>query len=173
MVGKKPVSKPGNAGVIQIHFVLVHYHLIRFGGTVIPTWQWSGCDSHWQQSRVPLLGGNGTTLAPQGGLFACCEKVRINDHYAHSHLGQVTTVPLLVKMDEQLTHSVCPSPRRVKVGVIGSGLAGLATAYLLSTTPQRTDIQYGSDGPVEFEVHVFEKVSRVRCCNVAFSRFPR
>jgi cation diffusion facilitator CzcD-associated flavoprotein CzcO len=65
-------------------------------------------------------------------------------------------------MDERLAQSVHPPPRRVKVAVIGSGLAGLAAAYLLSTAPQRTDIQYGRDGPVEFEVHIFEKVGRVQ-----------
>jgi len=42
-------------------------------------------------------------------------------------------------------------PRPVKVAVIGSGLAGLATAYLL-TKPML------QEGDVEFEVHLFEKV---------------
>ncbi|KAH8992089.1 splicing factor, Prp19-binding domain-containing protein [Lactarius akahatsu] len=64
--------------------------------------------------------------------------------------------PLLVEMDERLAQSVCP-PRRVKVAVVGSGLAGLTAAYLSSTAFQRADIQYGKDGPVEFEVHIFEK----------------
>ncbi|KAH9005929.1 hypothetical protein EDB86DRAFT_3070997 [Lactarius hatsudake] len=59
-------------------------------------------------------------------------------------------------MDERLAQSVSP-PRRVKVAVVGSGLAGLTAAYLSSTAFQRVDIQYGKDGPVEFEVHIFEK----------------
>ncbi|KAH9177027.1 hypothetical protein EDB89DRAFT_2204805 [Lactarius sanguifluus] len=59
-------------------------------------------------------------------------------------------------MGERLAQSVCP-PRRVKVAVVGSGLAGLTAAYLSSTAFQRADIQYGKDGPVEFEVHIFEK----------------
>lgn len=49
-------------------------------------------------------------------------------------------------------------PRCAKVAVIGSGLAGLTTAYLLSTVPQRADIRHNGR-PVEYEVHVFEKVS--------------
>ena len=39
--------------------------------------------------------------------------------------------------------------KRQRVAVIGTGLAGLATAYLLSETPE--------DGSNDFEVHVFEK----------------
>lgn len=41
-------------------------------------------------------------------------------------------------------------PRSVKVAIVGSGLAGLTAAYLLSHTH--------SAGDVEFEVHLFEKV---------------
>ena len=40
-------------------------------------------------------------------------------------------------------------PRTVKVAVVGSGLAGLTVAHLLSNTELRD---------LEFEVHVFEKV---------------
>lgn len=80
-------------------------------------------------------------------------------------------------MDERLAQSVRPSPRRVKVAVVGSGLAGLTAAYLLSTASQRTDIQYGRDRPVEFEVHIFEKVGRddavTPLAAVAFGRLPR
>jgi NAD(P)-binding Rossmann-like domain len=53
--------------------------------------------------------------------------------------------------------SPSPSPRRVKVAVVGSGLAGLTAAYLLSTAHRRIDVQH-KDGAVEYEVHVFEKV---------------
>jgi hypothetical protein len=50
-----------------------------------------------------------------------------------------------------------PHPRCVKVAVVGSGLAGLTAAHLLSTVHQRADIRYNGR-PVEYEVHVFEKV---------------
>jgi hypothetical protein len=50
-----------------------------------------------------------------------------------------------------------PSSRRVKVAIVGSGLAGLTAAYLLSTVHRRTDVRH-EDGPVEYEIHVFEKV---------------
>lgn len=42
-------------------------------------------------------------------------------------------------------------PRKVKVAVVGSGLAGLTAAYLL-TKP--TD----EESDVEFDLHLFEKV---------------
>ncbi|KAH9075737.1 splicing factor, Prp19-binding domain-containing protein [Lactarius deliciosus] len=80
------------------------------------------------------------------------ERRRSRSRKISTHVGP----PLLVEMDERLTQSVCP-PRRVKVAVVGSGLAGLTAAYLSSTAFQRADIQYGKDGPVEFEVHIFEK----------------
>ena len=50
-----------------------------------------------------------------------------------------------------------PRPRCAKVAVVGSGLAGLTAAYLLSTVSQRPDIRHNGR-PVEYEVHVFEKV---------------
>ncbi len=50
-----------------------------------------------------------------------------------------------------------PHPRGVKVAIVGSGLAGLTAAYLLSTVHQRADVRHNG-GPVEYEVHVFEKV---------------
>jgi microfibrillar-associated protein 1 len=43
--------------------------------------------------------------------------------------------------------------RRVKVAVVGSGLAGLTSAWLLTRPMKNRD--------VEFEVHLFEKVTRV------------
>ena len=48
-----------------------------------------------------------------------------------------------------------PMPRTVKVAVIGSGLAGLTAAYRLSKSSCLDD--------VEFEVHLFEKVSPCLC----------
>lgn len=42
------------------------------------------------------------------------------------------------------------SQRTIRVAVVGSGLAGLTAAYLLS----RTEFE----GPVKVEVHIFEKV---------------
>jgi flavin-dependent dehydrogenase len=46
--------------------------------------------------------------------------------------------------------------RTVKVAIIGSGLAGLTAAFLLSSANSES-------GDVEFEVHVFDKV-----CNGKF-----
>ena len=48
-----------------------------------------------------------------------------------------------------------PMPRTVKVAVIGSGLAGLTAAYRLSKSSYLDN--------VEFEVHLFEKVSPCLC----------
>lgn len=80
-------------------------------------------------------------------------------------------------MNERLAQFVRPPPQRIKVAVVGSGLAGLTTAYLLSTASQRTDIQYERDRPVEFEVHIFEKVRRSDAVTplavVVFGRLPR
>lgn len=44
-------------------------------------------------------------------------------------------------------------PRIVKVAIIGSGLAGLTAAHLLSSRNK------SEDGEVEFQVHLFDKVS--------------
>ena len=50
-------------------------------------------------------------------------------------------------------------PRRtVKVAVVGSGLAGLTTSYLLATLGTRRDVEYTGGDDVEFEVHIFEQV---------------
>lgn len=46
--------------------------------------------------------------------------------------------------------------RALKVAIVGSGLAGLTAAYLLSKS---------STSDVEFEVHVFEKVSMTAICS--------
>jgi NADPH-dependent glutamate synthase beta subunit-like oxidoreductase len=61
----------------------------------------------------------------------------------------------LSQADELLDCS--PPLRRVKVAIIGSGLAGLTAAYLLSTLRERADVRY-EDVPLEHEVHIFEKV---------------
>lgn len=50
-------------------------------------------------------------------------------------------------------------PREVRVAVIGSGLAGLTAAYLLTTPSSK-------DEDVVFDVHLFEKVSLRRGCLV-------
>lgn len=50
-------------------------------------------------------------------------------------------------------------PRTVKVAVVGSGLAGLTAAYLL-TKPSEDD-------EMKFEVHIFEKV----CARAHFEVF--
>jgi 2-polyprenyl-6-methoxyphenol hydroxylase-like FAD-dependent oxidoreductase len=57
-------------------------------------------------------------------------------------------------------------PRTVKVAVVGSGLAGLTAAHLL-TKPSEDD-------RINFEVHLFEKVharalSGIRCINLTIS----
>ncbi|KAI0271608.1 splicing factor, Prp19-binding domain-containing protein [Gloeopeniophorella convolvens] len=49
-----------------------------------------------------------------------------------------------------------PPRRVVRVAIVGSGLAGLTAAYLLHNAHQRPDARY-DDGPVDFEVHIFEK----------------
>ncbi|KAA1468417.1 hypothetical protein DENSPDRAFT_863571 [Dentipellis sp. KUC8613] len=52
-----------------------------------------------------------------------------------------------------------PNPKRVvKVAVIGSGLAGLTTAYLLSQLKSRPGVHFDNED-VEFEVHLFEKAT--------------
>ncbi|KAI0044365.1 hypothetical protein FA95DRAFT_1583773 [Auriscalpium vulgare] len=47
--------------------------------------------------------------------------------------------------------------RVVKVAVIGSGLAGLTAAYLLSNIQTRPDAKFPEDEDIQFEVHIFEK----------------
>ena len=48
--------------------------------------------------------------------------------------------------------------RVVKVAVVGSGLAGLTAAYLLSNAHTRRGERTSGGEGVEFEVHIFEKV---------------
>ncbi|KAH9060797.1 splicing factor, Prp19-binding domain-containing protein [Lactarius vividus] len=90
------------------------------------------------------------------GAMYCAKEQNTRQRRVTHERRERTKSPLLVEMDERLAQSVRP-PRRVKVAIVGSGLAGLTAAYLLSTAFQRADIQYGKDGPVEFEVHIFEK----------------
>ncbi|KAI0035259.1 splicing factor, Prp19-binding domain-containing protein [Vararia minispora EC-137] len=55
-----------------------------------------------------------------------------------------------------------PKPRErrtIKVAIVGSGLAGLSAAYLLSTLRTRTDVEFNEGGGVDFEVHIFEKAT--------------
>jgi protoporphyrinogen oxidase len=47
--------------------------------------------------------------------------------------------------------------RTVKVAVVGSGLAGLTAAYLLTKPSEQNEVQ--------FDVHLFEKVSHLFCGN--------
>lgn len=51
-------------------------------------------------------------------------------------------------------------PKRiVKIAVVGSGLAGLTASYLLANLSTRRDVEFPLGDEVDFEVHVFEKVS--------------
>lgn len=66
-------------------------------------------------------------------------------------------------------------PKRiVKIAVVGSGLAGLTASYLLANLSTRRDVEFPLGDEVDFEVHVFEKVSlkalKLRNSIGAFSR---
>jgi 2-polyprenyl-6-methoxyphenol hydroxylase-like FAD-dependent oxidoreductase len=50
--------------------------------------------------------------------------------------------------------------RTVKVAVVGSGLAGLTSAYLLATFQPRP-------ANIEFDIHIFEKVSLQSCMDAS------
>ena len=70
---------------------------------------------------------------------------RLRERRRYTLLSYTSTPPSLVESYSNM------AKRTVKIAVVGSGLAGLTAAYRLAKTPELED--------VEFEVHVFEKVS--------------